>query len=476
MTRMHVALLAALAGALVTGCVAGPDFQRPDTTASQRYTREPIPATLGGEDIETQRLVPDAALDAQWWRMFASAPLDGLVDRALAGNRTLASATAALEQAQQLLSARTGERLPEIDLTAGLGRQKYGAQFLGPLPRPPPFTYYAVGPTVSYTLDLGGGVKRSIEQQRALADVQQQQLVAARLAVSGNAVMQALTIASLRAQIVTVEDLLERDRRNVQLVQQALEAGSVSRLDVLSAQSQLASDQTLLPPLRQSLDVARHALALILGESPADAVLPDLDLAQVTLPAELPLNVPSELAHRRPDILAAEARLHAATAAIGIAQSNLYPHITLSATTSQQSIESAALFDSASNAWGLTSGLVQPLFRGGALRAEKRASVAAMQARAASYQQTVLEAFGQVADSLQALDHGAAQLAAQARAESAARETADLTRESFNEGATSVLQVLDAERRYQQARLGFVRAQAQRYIDSAQLMLAIGPG
>jgi NodT family efflux transporter outer membrane factor (OMF) lipoprotein len=342
------------------------------------------------------------------------------------------------------------------------------------LPKPPPFTYFSVGATVSYTLDYTGGVARSVEQQRALAEYHQHQVDAAVLAVTGNAVTQTLRIAALRAQIATVEELLDRDRENLQLVQLAHAAGSVSRLDVVSAQSQLASDTTALPPLRQELSVARHALSVILGSTPAESKLADIDLTQLELPQDLPLSIPSELARRRPDILAAEAQLHAATAAVGVATANLYPRIDLTGSMGQQSITADQLFDKASNVWSLAAGLVAPVFDGGTLRAEKRAAVDAMRSSAENYEQTVLEAFGQVADSLEALDHGTEELQAQAHAEAAARENVDLTRQSYREGNVGILQVLDAERRYQQARLGFVRAQAQRYIDTAQLFLALG--
>jgi NodT family efflux transporter outer membrane factor (OMF) lipoprotein len=287
-------------------------------------------------------------------------------------------------------------------------------------------------------------------------------------------VMQALRIASLRAQIATVDALLDRDRENLKLVHLAFDAGSVSRLDIVAAESQLASDATLRPTLRQQLSVAEHALAIVLGVPPAAAALPEFDLAQLQLPRELPVTLPSELARRRPDILAAEAQLHAATAAVGVAEANLYPHITLSANTGQQSATLAHLFDAASNVWSLGAGLVAPIFDGGTLRAEQRASADALRASSANYEQTVLVAFGQVADSLQALDHGAEQLQAQSRAQDAARDNVDLTRMSYHEGNVGVLQVLDAERLYQQARLGYVRAEAQRYSDTAQLFLALG--
>jgi NodT family efflux transporter outer membrane factor (OMF) lipoprotein len=211
-----------------------------------------------------------------------------------------------------------------------------------------------------------------------------------------------------------------------------------------------------------------------MGTTPAEARIPTLDLAQIALPAELPLAVPSELAHRRPDILSAESQLRAATAALGVAEANLYPHVTLTASTSQQSVDADRLFDRAKNAWGLTGGLVAPLLDGGTLRAEKRAAGAALKASAANYEQTVLSAFVQVADALQALTEDAEQLRAQSAAQATARETAELTRRAYEEGEIGVIQVLDAERRYQQARLGYVRALAARYRDTAQFFLAVG--
>jgi NodT family efflux transporter outer membrane factor (OMF) lipoprotein len=460
--------------ALLASCTVGPDFKRPEPPQADRYTVEKQSEPKNPDAVAAQHIVIGESPGPQWWQVFQSDTLNQVVQRALAGNRTLTAASWSVAQAQELANARAGTVWPTVDLTSGIGRQKYGAQFLGTLPKPPPFSYFAVGASVSYTLDYTGGIGRSIEQQRALNEYHQHQADAAGLAVTGNAITLALRIAALNAQIATVDELLDRDRENLKLIELAFNAGSVSRLDVVSAQSQLASDATVLPPLRQELSTVRHALAVIVGAAPTMSDLPDIDLAQLVLPSNLPLNVPSELARRRPDILSAESQLHAATAAVGIATSNLYPHIDLTGSIGQQAVTLETLFDKSSNVWSLAAGLVAPVFDGGTLRAEKRASVDAMRASAANYEQTVLAAFGQVADSLDALEHGAEQLQAQAHAEDAAREYVELTRKSYGEGNGDVLQVLDAERRYQQARLGFVRAQAQRYLDTVQLFLALG--
>jgi outer membrane protein TolC len=166
--------------------------------------------------------------------------------------------------------------------------------------------------------------------------------------------------------------------------------------------------------------------------------------------------------------------LHAATSAVGIAESNLYPKIQLTATVGQQAPTPGELFDRSSTAWSLLSGLTMPLFDAGSLRAQKRAAVDAMRASAASYEQTVLEAFTQVADLLEALAHDAEQLDAQDQAQRAAESNLGLTRAAYQEGNVGILQVLDAQRSYQQARLGYVKATAQRYLDTVQLFLALG--
>jgi NodT family efflux transporter outer membrane factor (OMF) lipoprotein len=457
----------------VGGCAAGPDFTRPTPPSAARYTAETLRGESAAADDQVQHIAFGKNVEDAWWTLFRSHAIDELVAQAVDHNRTLAASMATLAQAQELASARAGSQYPQVDLTGGAGRQQYGKEFLGPIGIPP-FTYFAVGPTVSYALDYTGGVARSVEQQYALAEAERHQLDAAYLTVTGQAVMQTLTIASVRAQIATVETILAQDRDNLRLVQNAFDNGSVAREDVVSAQSQIANDMTLLPPLRQELAKARHALSVVLGRAPANELPDDVELAQITLPLQVPVSLPSELAHRRPDILAAEARLHAATSAVGVAQSNLYPKIQLTASAGQQSLKADQLFDRANNAWSIIAGFTAPIFDGGTLRAEKRAAVDAMHASAASYEQTVLEAFAQVADLLEGLDHDAEQLDAQDHAQQAAQSSLDLARIGYREGNAGVLQVLDAERSYQQARLGYDRAVAQRYLDTVQLFLALG--
>lgn len=448
---------------LLTGCVAGPNFESPKTPPAERFTTEALP------DVATA----NAAVPEMWWSVFRSPKLDETVHTALAGNRSLQAAQSTLKQANELLGVAKAAKNPEITGDAGAGRQKLGAAFLGGFDLPP-FSYYSIGASVSYVFGLAGGVRRTIEQQQALAEVQQHELNAAQLSLTGNVVLQAFAIASARAQIRAAEAVLEDDRRNVELVRKAFDEGSVPRLDVLSAESQLAQDETLMPPLRQELSTARHALAVLVGEAPGNWSPPDFELEDFTPPATLPLSLPSELARRRPDILAHEAQLHAATAAVGVATANLYPQIKLTGSFSQQSITPSALFDATNDAFSIAGNVTQPLFDWGRRHAQKRAAEAAMQASLATYEQTVLNAFRQVADVLAALEHDTQATDAQQRALQVAESSLALTRESYSAGNTGVLQILDAERQVQRARIGAARARAQKMQDTAALVVALG--
>jgi len=460
---------------LVSACTVGPDFARPEPPATKVYTKE-SGSILSPADAAAfeQHVAPGRKPAPEWWKEFRSHDLDQVIDQAVAANRTLAAARSSLAQAREAVIAAEGALYPQVDFAASAGAQKYGAAFLGTTQVLPAFGFFELGPSVSYALDVFGGTKRRIEGEEALAAYQAFELEAAVLMLTGNVVGEAIAIASVRAQIKAVEDILEDDEKNLELVGAARAAGAVSDVDVLSAESQLANDRTLLPPLRQQESVARHALAILAGKAPGDWSPPEFELAQLTLPRELPLSLPSELVHDRPDIMAAEAQLHAASAAVGVATANLYPQITLTSSLTQQALDAGHLFTAAGTAWSVIGGLTAPIFHGGELEAERRAAVEAYKSALAQYEETVLQAFGQVADVLRALAHDAEQLAAQRHALESAGASLRLTRVSYSAGSSGILQVLDAERLYAQARLGYARADAQRYDDTARLFLALG--
>jgi NodT family efflux transporter outer membrane factor (OMF) lipoprotein len=464
--------------ALLFGCTLGPDFTPPKAPTEQGYTATGLPDPAIPEAAgPSQHFALGKEISGAWWKLFHSPPLDDVLAQAIAGNRTLAAASASLDQAREAVNQAAGGLYPQVDLggTAARQRLNYAAQGITLFP-PKIFNIFTFGPTISYDLDPFGATRRRIEQQQALAEAQEDQLKAAYLTLTGNAASQALTIASLRAQIKTVEDIIADDQENLRLVREEVNAGIASDLDIDSATSQIETDRTLLPPLNQQLSVARHALAILVGKPPGDWTPPDFDLAALTLPEELPVSVPSALLHQRPDLLQAEAQLHAASAAIGIATAELYPDIRLSASMTQEALSPGKLFYAANDAWSIGSQLTAPIFHGGALEAQRRGAEDAFRAFLASYEQTVLQSFGQVADLLEALAHDAEFLAAQRRALDASQASLSLTRRSYSLGNSTLLQVLDAQRLDEQARLGYVRAEAQRYLDTVQLFVAMGGG
>lgn len=451
-------------------CTVGPDFKAPQPPGTQTYA-----AVGDAPPPPDQRITLGARIEGDWWTQFHSAALDELIKLALNDNQDITAARARVAQAQEEVNVARAALLPSLTFGATAGRQKYGKALFGPVDfMIPPFTYYTVGPSLNAPLDLFGGNKRALEERAAYGEYQQHELSAAYLSLSANIAIQALTAASARAQIGVVEDIIANDQRNVDLVQTALDDGLATRTQLLTAQTQLATDKTLLPQLRQEESTARHALAILVGKPPAQWTPPEINLNDFTLPGEIPASLPSELVHRRPDILAAEAQLHAASAAIGVATANLYPSISLDGSLTQQALTPGKLFAGAAAAWGLAANLTAPLYDGGRLRAEQRVALAGYQAALADYRQVILRSFGEVADSMQALSNDDDQFNSQAVAAQTAAAARDLARRSYAVGNSGILDVLDAERSTAQAQLGLSRARAQRLIDTARLYMALG--
>ncbi len=477
--RRAKSLIALLLATTASGCVVGPSFKPPPAPTQTRYLApSESPAPAAGAAAQTIDL--GAEVTADWWTLFRSPELDGLVRQAIAGSPTLDGARARLAEARETVTAARASLEPQVGFSASEAEEKESASAFGLAPNvfplPAHFNLFQLGPSASYRVDAFGGGRRRVEEQAALADYQRDQLDAAYLTLTGEAVGEALRVAALRAQLQAARDIVALDRQNLELVRKSRAAGEAPDSDVVLSRSQLAADQTLAPGLEQQLDVARHALAVLTGRAPADWSPPDFDIAALTLPPDLPVSLPSELAHRRPDIMAAEAQLHAASARIGVATAQLYPQITLSAGISASSLDAGPLFDSSGLIWSLAAGLTQPVFDGGLRRAERRAALDDFRASAADYRQTVLRAFGQVADILRALDHDADMLGAEQRSLASAEESVRLQRINYQEGGAGLLPLVDAQRQYQQARLGYARAVAACYLDTADLLTAMGGG
>ena len=462
----------------LTGCAVGPNFRAPEAPAVPAYTADKLPDATIATDAPTgdaQKFLEGEPVPERWWSSFSSEEIDRRVDQALAHSPTIASAQAALKQAQENVAAANGGLFPSVD--ANVGAQRGNANFFGQLaPGQSVFNVYTAGVNVNYTLDLFGGVRRGIEAQAAVADFQQYQLEGTYLTLAANVVSTSFLEASLRGQIEATEEIISAYEENLKLVERQHEIGAKSLSDVLVIRTQVATVRAQLPTLRQQLARTQTQLAVYLGQFPAEASLAALDLDGFKLPQEVPVTLPSELVRQRPDIRAAESQLHQATAQVGVATANLLPQITLSGSLGSQALNTGDLFAGGTKAWSIGAGLLQPLFHGGTLRAEKRAAEAGLERAAADYQTTVLGAFQNVADSLHALELDAENLRAQFDAEQSAKKSLDLVNIQYKEGAASYLQVLDATRQYQQARIGLIQARAARLSDTAALYASLGGG
>jgi NodT family efflux transporter outer membrane factor (OMF) lipoprotein len=465
---------------LISGCAVGPDFKRPEAPKTAAYTAEAMPETTiattspGGE---AQRFSSGQDIPGQWWSLFHSKDLDDVIRRAIAGSPSLAAAQAALRQAQEYYVAGRGSFFPALDANVSVVRQKNsGAATRQTNADTSPFTLYNASVGVSYSLDIFGGMRRELESLKSQVDYQRFQLEGTYLALTSNIVTEAVKEASLRAQIKATNEIVEAQEKQLTLVQRQFDLGAVSLSDVLAQKAILAQTRATLPLLAKELDLTRNSLSVLSGRLPSDAGLPEFDLDKLMMPQNLPVSLPSELVRQRPDIRASEALLHAASADVGVATANLYPNITLTGTYGSSAIGTGNLFGANSGFWSLGSGLLQPVFRGGELSAMRRAAIAAYDSAEAHYRETVLLAFQDVADVLRALNADALALKAQADAETAARESLELTREQFRLGSVNYLSLLNAERQHQQARIGLVQAQAQRLADTAALFQSLGGG
>ncbi|MES2213087.1 MAG: efflux transporter outer membrane subunit, partial [Pseudomonadota bacterium] len=352
---------------VLCACAAGPDYQRPKTPQTEDYT-----AKNDYLSSETH-IALGKELTAEWWTLFSSESINNTIQQALQDNYTLAAAKARLAQAQEAVKSKSGELLPQISLLGVTGAQKYGVAQFGPSNfSVPAYSYYELGPQANWTPDIFGGTRRSIEWQKALANHQAYQLKAAYLTLTSNIVAQVIEIAVTKGKIETVEQMIALDRKQRKLTEASFEAGAATKLDILKAENQLNDDLALLPPLQQNLKLAEHALSVLVGKAPSEWTVPDFTLSDLMLPKELPVSLPSELVHKRPDILAAEANLQAASAAVGVATANLYPSLLITGNTLQESLALHSLFNGANNAWALAANLTAPLFSGGTLSAEKR--------------------------------------------------------------------------------------------------------
>jgi NodT family efflux transporter outer membrane factor (OMF) lipoprotein len=474
-------VLALLALAVVTGCTVGPDFHRPGAPKVGGYTAEALPTQTASADVaggQAQRLVLGEDIAQQWWTLFHSPELNALIEQALKANPDMQAAQAALRQAMELVYAQMGLYYPSVQAGVSASRQKNAVGTISPTltSGAPLFNLYTADVGVSYTLDAWGGNRRQVESLRAQAEFQRFQLEATYLTLTSNVVVAAVQEASLRAQIAATEQVIKIETEVVGIFRRQNELGAIAMADVVAQEATLAQLQATLPALQKQLAQQRDLLARLAGRFPSEEPVQRFELAQLELPQQLPVSLPSKLVEQRPDVRAAEAQLHAASAQVGVAIANMLPQITLSAGGGTSATQISQWFSPGNQFWSLGASLTQTLFDGGTLLHRKRAAEAALDQAGAQYRSSVLTAFQNVADTLRALQYDADAVKAQVTAEHAASESLSIARKALALGSISYLSLLNAEQTYQQTLINLVQAKANRYADTAALFQALGGG
>jgi NodT family efflux transporter outer membrane factor (OMF) lipoprotein len=479
--KLRFASLIAVSALLITGgCAVGPRFKKPAAPDVSGYTPAPITITSSTSNVpggEPQHIVDGRDIPGEWWTLFHSKPLDELIERSLKANHDIKAAQAALIVARENMLAQRGAYYPSVTGGFSAMRAKSSAD-LSPVTNTNALNYSLYTPqvSVSYVPDVFGLNRRTVESLQAQEQQARFALAATHITLSSNVAAAAIQEAQLRGQIDATHELIDINTKMLQILRDQYAKGYASELDVAAQESQLAQVAATLPPLLKQLAQQRDLLAVLAGGFPTQDLAEKFDLSTLQLPQELPLSLPSQLVEQRPDVRQAEENLHAASAQIGIARANRLPSFSLTANAGAMAVIFGHLFSGGSGFWDVAAGVTQPIFDGGTLKHRERAARAAYTEADEQYRSTVLTAFQNVADTLNALQQDADALKAAADARDAAKVTLDLTKKQLDAGYANYLALLSAEQAYQQALINLVQAQSNRYADTAALFQALGGG
>lgn len=466
-----------MAGLLVLGlgaCAVVPAYHSPTSQAPADYSASPVAAQTAragsGQGGNAQRLT-HGETPAQWWRQFESPQLDALIRDGFKRSPTLAASRATLRQYAYLARAAGAAYYPSVGVNGSASRQRTPRQGATP---PLIYNTFAGELTVSYNPDVFGRTGYATQSAAAQAEQRRFELQAAYQTLAGNITSTAVQAAGYQAQIAATTQILRDRRRVLKVVEEQYRLGSASYSDVLTQRSEVANARASLSSLRQAFDRTRNQLATLTGRYPSDgsAQLPRLD--QLTLPASIPVRLPSKLAQARPDIRAAEATLRATYAQYGLAYAERFPSFALTGAFGQSAPKLSNLGDSAYNLWNIALSASATLFDAGALKDKSQAAKAAFEASTANYRLTVLDAFQQVANGLRALSADADILKARKDSLDAAEGALKITRDQYRLGEADYQSLLTAQINASQSRISYLQALQQRYLDTAALYVALG--
>lgn len=466
----------------LAACAVGPDYQRPETVGKTAAYQSGAAAgsvhaaPQAGRAGNPQTLDSGAPVEGAWWRLFGVPDLDDLVARALAGNPSIQSAKATLAAARENTRVQKAPLFPSISGEFDATRNKT-ARSLSPVPNNNAWLYnlHTLQLDIAYTPDLWGGTRRGIEQARAQAEAQRFEFEAITNTLINNLVLAVLQQASAQAQIDETRRIIDGQKHLLDILEGELRLGDTSLATVTAQRATLAQSMALLPALRLQHEQAHDQIAALIGATP-DTPLPEPRLEAFHLPSHLPVSLPAQLLDQRPDVRAAEALVHAASAAVGIAIANRLPNVQLTAFPGQAVNAMGQFFTPGFGNWQIAGIVTQPIFEGFALMHLERASRDALMAQTETYRDTVLQAVRDVADTLHALHDDADTLAASTIAATSAEHSLSIARRQIGQGDLSTALLLSVEQAALQARLGLITAQTSRFTDSVALFQAVGGG
>lgn len=449
---------------------------RPALPAVAQYGAEHDPTVTASVAGQVQRFQADQVVRPDWWRLFGNTDLDRLLERAVTRSPSLAAARATLERSQAELRAGRSLFYPQIDLDASAARERLTPLRQGIAAGGSVFNLYSLAASVGYSVDLFGARSHAVEGLAAQTEIDCAALQASLLTLTGNLVNAALASAAYREQLILMRQLIALQVEQISLLQARAQAGLLPGSSLLAAQAQLAELNATAAALEQRLRAGDDLMAALAGEAPAENTRPPLLLSALTLPQELPLQLPAAVLRQRPDVVVAEGRMRAAHADVGVATAQQFPDLTLSAGTGRSALSASALGQSAGNFWSAGADLHQTLFQAGAAGHRKSAAEAEFRAADAAYRQVVLEAIQQVADVLGALTHDAELAAARQAALDSADSQLALAAANRQAGRVADDEVLNARQQLASARLNWVAAQGARFQDTVALYVALGAG
>jgi NodT family efflux transporter outer membrane factor (OMF) lipoprotein len=459
----HFFRLTVASTVLLSGCALGPDFVRPKVETPAAFSEAPKNWKVAEpRDLEAQ---------AAWWESFGDPQLDKLAQDAMASNQNIQVAEANYRQAQAVIGSSRAALFPNLGSSVSTTRaQSANAGGTASSPR----TTDRIGLSSLWELDIWGRLRRALESSTSSAEATAGDLAAARLSVQATLVQSYLQLRINDAQQSLLERTLTLYRRSHQITRNRYEAGVASQADVAQAETQLLSTEAQLVDLGIQRAQLEHAIAALTGKLPSEQRLARSDLVP-NLP-EVPLALPSALLERRPDIAAAERRVAAANAQIGVAQAAFFPSLTLNASGGYQNSNFADIISAPYRFWSLGPSLALTLFDAGARSAAKEQAIAGYDRSVATYRQTVLTAFQEVEDNLAALRILASEKEVQKSATRAANEFLELTNNQYLAGTVSFLNVATAQAAALSAERSSLDILNRQLVATVGLVKALGGG